>query len=299
MSTERSISVLVANFNWDVSALVKEVHRQLSDSKLVFEVLCYDNSKNSDFEKANTELNRLEHVTYRLEHHHIGRSQNRNKLALDAKNDWLLFLDGDSQIDKSDFISSYIDTDQTAMVVCGGTAYADKPENENQLLRWTYGKQREELNASERNKNPNSGFSSFNFFIKKEAFEHVGFDNSLTEYGHEDTLFGQSLFEHHFNILHIDNPLIHLGLDSNEVFLQKTQSALKNLKHLVDSKVLKNESKLTSYYLKLSKTKTKRVIKALYSRNKSKWKKNLCGSAPNMRTFDLYRLGYLCSLKEL
>ena len=295
MTHAASISVLIANYNWDVRALVKEVHEQLSQSGTTFEILCYDNSKDSSYEKYNDELNALENVTYRLEPHHVGRSQNRNKLAADANYDWFLFLDGDSAVTHSNFVSNYLKASAEAMVACGGTAYGPKPKQE-QLLRWTYGKEREELSAGKRSEKPNSGFSSFNFLIKREAFELVEFNNELTEYGHEDTLFGQSLGEHHFNVLHIDNPLVHLGLDSNEVFLTKTQFALKNLKYLVDSKILKNESKLTSYYLKLSKTRTKKVIKALYKRNQEKWVKNLCGPAPNMRTFDLYRLGYLCSL---
>jgi len=296
LENSKSISVLIANYNWDLSALINEIHRQCVSAKVPFEILCYDNSIDSTYETDNQKLNDLENVTYRLEHHHVGRSQNRNKLAQDTKLDWFLFLDGDSAIPSSDFIEKYLTTSKSAMVVCGGTAYAEKPADENHLLRWTYGKQREEISAEKRNENSNSGFSSFNFLIKREAFELVGFNNELTQYGHEDTLFGQELWKNHFNILHINNPLIHLGLDENQVFLEKTKEALQNLKILIDSKVLDNESKLTSYYLKLSKTRTKKVIKTLFKRNKKKWEKNLCGPAPNMRTFDLYRLGYLCSL---
>ena len=296
MASEKSISVCIANFNWDVTALVKEVYQQLTAAKVPFEILCYDNAKGSAFETENQTLNALENVTYRLEHHHLGRSQNRNKLAHDAKHNWFLFLDGDSAIHNTYFISNYLEATENAMVVCGGTAYAEKPKDENQLLRWTYGKAREEISAEKRNENPNAGFSSFNFLIKREAFELAGFNNELTQYGHEDTLLGQDLSNQHFKILHINNPLVHLGLDDNQVFLEKTKNALQNLKFLVDANVLENESKLTSYYLKLSKTRTKKVIAALYKRNKGKWETNLCGSAPNLRTFDLYRLGYLCSL---
>jgi glycosyltransferase involved in cell wall biosynthesis len=232
LSKAASISVLIANFNWDVKSLITEVHQQLVLADIPFEILCYDNSKDSAFEKSNEELNQLSNVTYRLEHRHVGRSQNRNKLAADAKHDWFLFLDGDSAISDSKFVLNYLEASTTAMVICGGTAYGEKPQEE-QLLRWTYGKEREELSAAKRSEKPNSGFSSFNFLIKREAFELVGFDNSLTDYGHEDTLFGQSLLAHHFHVFHIDNPLVHLGLDENEVFLAKTKSALKNLKYLV------------------------------------------------------------------
>jgi glycosyltransferase involved in cell wall biosynthesis len=215
LTSEKSISVLIANFNWDVSALIKEIHGQLTSAKVPFEILCYDNSKDSVCDNENQKLNDLENVTYRVEHHHIGRSQNRNKLAQDAKLDWFLFLDGDSSIPNSNFIDKYLTTSKSAMVVCGGTAYAEKPSDKNLLLRWTYGKEREEISAEKRNENSNSGFSSFNFLIKREAFELIGFNNALTQYGHEDTLFGQDLKKHHFNVLHINNPLVHLGLDEN------------------------------------------------------------------------------------
>ena len=296
LSSTKSISVLIANYKWDVSALIIELQKQLKLTKASFEILCYDNSKDSAFEVKNQKLNTLENVTYRLEHEHIGRSQNRNKLAQDAKHDWFLFLDGDSTIVNPNFISSYLKTSQSAMVVCGGTAYAEKPKDQNLLLRWTYGKMREELPAEQRNENPNSGFSSFNFLIQKEAFLATGFDNSLTEYGHEDTLLGQALKAHHFNILHINNSLVHLGLDENELFLEKTKKAIENLKFLIDSKTLASDSKLTAYYNTFSKTRTKLIFAKIYKKNKGNWEANLCGPNPKMRTFDLYKLGYICSL---
>ncbi|MEM9260646.1 MAG: hypothetical protein AAGA62_13425, partial [Bacteroidota bacterium] len=51
-------------------------------------------------------------------------------------------------------------------------------------------------------------------------------------YGHEDTLWGQQLAKAGVGILHIDNPVTHLGLETSGVFLEKQHRAIHNLRLL-------------------------------------------------------------------
>ena len=56
----------------------------------------------------------------------------------------------------------------------------------------------------------------FNFMIEKLTFLQHQFDESITKYGHEDTLFGKALQADRIPIIHIDNPLLNKGLDTND-----------------------------------------------------------------------------------
>lgn len=58
------------------------------------------------------------------------------------------------------------------------------------------------------------------------------FDESIVTYGFEDTLWANQLSKHNIKMLHIDNPIIHQGLEKNSVFLSKTKWAIENLVEL-------------------------------------------------------------------
>jgi glycosyltransferase involved in cell wall biosynthesis len=296
LTKKPSISVLVANFDWDVTDLVTTLHRQLTESSIPFEIICSDNAENSSVFEKNNLLNDLDNTSYQQELNFVGRSQNRNHMAHQAKHDWLLFLDADSAISNPKFIRTYLDEVDNAQVVCGGTAYGDKPNSKEGLLRWTYGKAREEISAEKRNKKPNLGFSSFNFMIYREAFEMVKFSSEFVKYGHEDTLLGQDLQRHGFIVKHINNPLVHLGLDDGEQFLAKSRDALQNLKQLLDGIALDEQSKLAALYNTIGRYGLKPVAKTAFKIFSKRWERNLLGDRPSMRVFDAYKLGYLSSL---
>ncbi|MBK9012976.1 MAG: hypothetical protein IPM82_02230 [Saprospiraceae bacterium] len=62
-----------------------------------------------------------------------------------------------------------------------------------------------------------------NFLIPRQLFLEIQFDETLRQYGHEDTLFGMELARRQVPIVHIDNPLEHIGLEPVDVFLRKTE----------------------------------------------------------------------------
>ena len=75
------------------------------------------------------------------------------------------------------------------------------------LLRWKYGRKKEQKKASDRNKHPYSRFSTFNVIIDKSIFSKFRFYEELKQYGHEDTLFSYQLKKAGIAIYHIDNGL--------------------------------------------------------------------------------------------
>ena len=64
--------------------------------------------------------------------------------------------------------------------------------------------------------------------------DKVKFDERITKYGHEDTLFGFELKKNNTQITHIDNPVINGNLETNEEFIEKTEEGLLNLLKIVE-----------------------------------------------------------------
>ena len=98
------------------------------------------------------------------------------------------------------------------------------PGDPDKLLRWKYGKKKEQLKASERNKHAHASFSTFNVLIDKSIFSKIRFNEELKQYGHEDTLLGYQLNIAGINVLHIDNGLMHDGVESNQDFLTQNKT---------------------------------------------------------------------------
>ncbi len=224
----KMLSILIPIYNENCVRLVSDLQKQASGLGMPFEILVFDDCSPQRCEE-NEQLHRFEKVTYRIMPQNLGRSKIRNSLADCAQGDWLLFLDGDSAIVREDFLKCYIESTNRADVIRGGTVYCDKTEIErSQKLHWKYGTK---VESDPKGKNP-SMFSTNNFLVPKRLFETVRFDESISGYGHEDTLFAFEFEERGFRLLNIDNPVGHLGLKTTEEFLQSTVNAVRNLKRL-------------------------------------------------------------------
>jgi glycosyltransferase involved in cell wall biosynthesis len=291
------LSVLIPIFDWNLTKLVNNLHLQLIKSGISFEILISDNCQNSEHFESNDKLNQLDQVKYFRDLIHIGRSANRNNLADLAKYPWLLFLDGDTAISSPNFIENYLNATPSNSVICGGTAYEpNPPKDQKKHLRWLYGKTKESVPLAQRQLTPFKAYSSFNFLIHKEIFQQIRFNKNLTQYGHEDTLFGIELKTKKIPITHIDNPLIHLGLDDAESFIAKTKVAVENLKYLIDKNMIDEDVKLYKYYLRLKKIRLANTIGASFKKREAYLMKKITESQPNLHYFDLFKLYYLCSL---
>jgi hypothetical protein len=147
----------------------------------------------------------------------------------------------------ADFIKNYLDTlklggnfklppnlpSSAGFLVYGGRCYTDQPPADPTLrFHWHYGREREQRTAAERSRSPYHSFMTNNFLIPKAIFIDILFDETLRQYGHEDTLFGMELAKRQGPILHIDNPLEHIGLEPVDVFLLKTEQGIENLVQL-------------------------------------------------------------------
>lgn len=291
------ISVCIPNHNWDVRSLVKSLLRSADKAGTQIEVLVGDDGS-TEFLNENSELLRMDAVHYFHHKENLGRSGNRNFLAAKARFDSLLFLDGDAELPSDKFISKYGKKSAEFDVLCGGTKYGKRPD-ESRQLRWEYGKEREQRIPFVRNRDPYKGFSSFNFLVKSEVFKQLRFDERLTQYGHEDTLFGMALRNKGFSIRHIDAPAIHLGLDTNEVFMDKTRTAIENLVELekVYPKIA-DEVGLLKLHNQLEKAGLGIVLGIASGLLANFLGRLLESGMPFLPVFDLYKLLYLSKLKD-
>ena len=157
-----------------------------------------------------------------------GRSRIRNLLADAAKGQYLLFLDCDSKVVKADYLATYVSALHPDTLLYGGRCYLPTPPaDQRYYLHWYYGIHREQQSAEQRQKQPYHSFMTNNFLIPTKQFMAIRFDESLKQYGHEDTLFGMELKNRQVPIVHMDNPLEHTGIEVAEIFLDKTKRQLR------------------------------------------------------------------------
>ena len=129
----------------------------------------------------------------------------------------------------------------------------------------------------------------------------ASFDETIKGYGHEDTVFGIQLQRLGVEVKHIDNPVVHVGIEDNATFLLKTQKALGNLYALYapgNYPELLEVSKILSLYRQIEKLHGVKFVAGIGRFVEKAMRRNLLSSAPSLRVFDLYKLLYLCRLSR-
>jgi glycosyltransferase involved in cell wall biosynthesis len=296
------LSILIPTYNYNCLELVKSLNKQALELDIEYEILVIDDCSCMP-SPANKEINLLANCKYSALNKNIGRAKIRNLLAKKAQYGKLLFIDCDAEICSDSFLKRYMSFMKEESVVCGGCTYNQHGIDPSTKLRLYYGIKRESSTAKERQEKPYLSFSSFNFLISKNIFEQIKFDETITQYGHEDTIFGCELIHRKITIYHIDNALIHAGLESSTVFLEKTKTSIGNLILIHQQKNstytnINKEIKLLYAFRKLERLHLHKIFGTLFNPLKNPIEKNLLGEKPNIYLFDLYKLTYLCFLNN-
>lgn len=287
------ISILIPTYNFDVYPLVKELSEQLQVLNSDFEIVCIDDGSSSIQNTYNDKINGIPNCVFSVLPKNIGRSKIRNLLVAKAKYDWLLFLDADGFPVANDFMNFYmnlITKDNGDSVFCGGRKHKLDEIN----LRTKFGLHREEVSIEKRKKEPYKYFFTNNFLIKKEVFNIIMFNEELKAYGYEDLLFGIELKRNNIKVLQVNNPVYHVDIECNEVFLEKTKNSLANLVFLEKKGFLKaNRTSLLKFYVLLKKMRLLFLVK-----NKIAFFSKKAIEKSSLLYFDLFRLSYLYYLKK-
>ena len=291
------ISILIPSYNYDITCLVADLYQQAVDSYVDFEIIVMEDGSKLYVEE-NKKVNEIKFCRQIVLDENIGRSAIRNKLADEAKYDHLLFLDCDAKVSSTYFVEKYISFCKEECIVLGGRIYDNENTDPQYSLIIKYGINRERndiSNLKSRQKNPM--FTTPNFLISKSIFNKIRFDETIKGYGHEDTIFGIKLHQMQINFIFIDNPVIHIGLEKNEIFILKTENAIKNLFDLYQSgkyPSLTNESKLLHHYLIFKKLHITGILAFKYRLLHRILQRQLCSSNPSLFLFDIYKLLFLC-----
>ena len=291
------LSILIPTYNYNITRLVTDLHQQAVDTYVDFEIIVMEDGSTLYVEE-NKAVNDFVFCRHIVLKENIGRSAVRNKLADEATFDHLLFIDCDAEVCSPHYVEKYVAFCKEPCVVIGGTAYDENENDPRYSLRLAYGRQREARSALERsNEHTYHNFATFNFLISKALFQKVRFDESIRGYGHEDTLFGHQLHELGTHFIHIENPLIHKGLDDNQTFLLKTEEGVRNLYLLYKTErypYLVDESKLLNTFVRIYKTGLTRLATFAFRVLKPYLQSHLSKPDPSLRLYDCYKILFLC-----
>lgn len=293
------LSILIPIYNYNVYPLVLELHKQCIEANVTFEILCQDDASGSLLNIENQKINLLSNCIFIALDENLAHRENRNSLAQKAKYDYLLFIDGDSNMISQNYIANYISNVTGFDVVYGGRLHPEKCPSDNQKLRWKYGKFIEDKTTENRKKTPFQSLLFNNTLIKKECFNKVTFDSTIIKYGHDDTQLSFALSKLNVKVNHIENPIEHGDIDTNSVYLRKTKSAIENLIYLYNQgKLDENFSKFIALLLLLNKIKVTYLVSKFYLLFERSIIKQLEGNNPSLFVFNFFRIGYLCVLES-
>jgi hypothetical protein len=292
------LSILIPTYNYNVYPLVTELKNQADALGIAYEILVQDDASKS-FLKENTEINLLQHCSYTLNHENLGRGNNINLLNNRAKFEYVLIMEADAFPEKKTYLKKLIDSiNQETQVLFGGVIYPNQKPEQDKLLRWKYGNERESISLSDRLKRPYHFVFTWNLLLKKEILSKYHFPNNIKNYGYEDLVFIKQLKENKVPIQHYNNMLIHFNSETSIAFLNKTEDAVKTLHQLISNKKLLIEDiKIGKASKMIHLLHLESLARFLFKKTSTKLIANLTSSHPSLIILDLYKLGYFLNLK--
>ena len=275
------LSILIPNYEYNCKDLVTDLVELGQEITVPVEIIVLDDGSSGKIRNQIRSLKEMQGVNYLELEKNVGRAKARNHLAEVSKYEYLLFLDCDSKICRTDFLAKYITFIPSNCVIVGGRIYSETRPSPRFVLHWKYG----------RNREGSSGlFQSNNFMIPRQIFNKIRFDDKLASYGHEDTLFGWHLKNLEIPVQWVDNPVQHLGLEATEDFLKKQFLAITNLLK-IKAEHPAVETKLTEVTRMLKKLLLHYPVIALF-RMTRKYLVKLLETVPNLWLLDFFKIGY-------
>ena len=297
------LSILIPTYDYVCYTLVHDLQKQceIADNLDKYEIIVMeDGGKDQVKAIANLKINDLPNCRYIRKKENVGRAYNINNLVKEAKGDWCIIMDCDAQVISNNYIKNYISATKQhpdGDVIIGGLTNPTTLPSPKVSLRYTYEKDAEPYRTMQYcNAHPYSRFCTFNVMIKRALILATPFHSTFTKYGFEDTFMGVELSEKKAKVIYINNPLMHMGFDSNDVFLKKTETSLTML--FSAGEMLLPYTRIGQVINKCEKWHITDVIDFIFKITKPLLRRNLLGNSPNMKLFALYKLGYYIGLTK-
>jgi cellulose synthase/poly-beta-1,6-N-acetylglucosamine synthase-like glycosyltransferase len=293
--TAQGLSILIPQYNQEVTALLDLLEASIPNH-ITYEVIVANDNDQVSYPITKEWLN-TRGFRFIQNSKNIGRAKNRNQLADLSQYDFLLFMDEDMMPKKTSVIKRYYHAILNNDVVVGGHIYEEKSPNSSHLLHWRYGST---VEAKGSLKNENKIFSSAVFSIKKSCFNSIKFNESIVDYGHEDSLFGASLDQHNYKIQFIDEPCYHLGLYTNSDFVERSLTAINTLYHIeqsINHPASHALTRLQQYYTAKKRNAFGRLQLGFIQSMQPFWKW-MAIQWSSVAALQLYKLSCYCQLKK-
>lgn len=295
------LSILISTYNHSCYRLVKslqlQAERLVAGGDFIYEIIVSDDSSTDESTiLINQRINTLPHCTFIQQPQNRGQAINRNWLRTNSRHPYVLFIDADAQVLSEDFLKNYWANRHVAPVVCGSLCNLQTPCPKGCELRYKYEEAAAKIRTLEFRRAHSSYFlTAFNLFFNREVFKQITFDERCKSYGYEDALLGLELAERGIQIHHITNPLIHTGIDTNAVFLQKTRTALHTLYQLGEP--LHSFAGPSRWRKKLAEKRLLCFFRWTFKLFRPLCEKQLLSRHPSLFLFKLYKLGYYANIK--
>ena len=292
------ISIAIPVYNYNISDLLDVLEQQIRKEKVPVEIIVLDDCSTDETLKT-TNKTRAKPYTYIENTINQGRVATRLALAKKAHYDWILFMDADVIPLKSDFISSFLkEIRPNYDLIFGGITYMEKLDHPEHSLRWSYGKKSEAKSYINRKNLPYASIVSQHFCIRKSVAVSIFSEMEIKAYG-MDILFTYLLEKHRVTVLHIDNPTVHLGLEKNEEYLEKTIKGLETTYQLERLGLIPiNYRPVQQKSVTLSKLYVTSLFLAVFSVFHKSIESNLKSAKPNLILFRLYKLYHFIKIKR-
>jgi hypothetical protein len=163
-----------------------------------------------------------------------GRAAARNRLLTQARGGYVLFADADMALVDRWFLPRWlrvIEKDAPA-VAFGGFQVDPNPDDRSTALHAYTSARSDCLPAALRARRPAQTLTTSNLLVRRDVLNVFAFDSGFRGWGYEDSEWAFRVASRH-PILHIDNPLRHLGLDSADALIEKYASCGGNFLRLV------------------------------------------------------------------
>lgn len=229
------LSVLIPFYRDDASALLRALEDQSTQAPI--EILIYDDgTQDAGLTENLSDLisTCVKPVRLLTNADNQGRSGARNALQQAARSEWVLFLDADMRPARDDFLKTYLDliANSGADIIFGGFQVEATADNKDQDLHRALSEVSDCLTLAERQVAGAQFVASSNLCVSKTVLDREPFDDGFTGWGWEDSEWAARVAKR-FNLIHADNPAVHLGLETTDTLLSRFATSGHNYRRFI------------------------------------------------------------------